>query len=149
MLVFVYGTLKRGFPNHEFMKGIFHSQAMTLCSFPLIIGTPMAVPFLLPFPDQGKRVKGELYTVNAKQLEYLDEFEAVQQGLYFRDSIQVEQLFDEPKQQTVVLQSWAYFRGEAGPSWASDFSSDKLLDNEHLEEYTLDKVKYFVPRNQR
>ncbi|GJQ10632.1 hypothetical protein GpartN1_g2423.t1 [Galdieria partita] len=148
MFVFVYGTLKRGFPNHEFMKGIFESQAVTLESYPLVVGTPMAVPFLLPFPSRGKRVKGELYKVDSTQLEYLDDFEAVQQGLYFRDSIHVEKLFEEPKQKTIV-QSWAYFRGETGPSWASDCSCAQLFDNEHLEEYTLDKVKYFVPRSQR
>ncbi|KAK4525285.1 hypothetical protein GAYE_SCF09G3193 [Galdieria yellowstonensis] len=145
MFVFIYGTLKRGFPNHEFMQGTFQSEALTVEQYPLVVGTRMGVPFLLMFPGQGKRVKGELYMVNETQLEYLDEFEAVQQGLYFRERIQVEQLVDAPKQG--IVEAWAYFRGTGGPYWACDV--DSLFRNQHLEEYTQQYTKNFIPRNQR
>lgn len=57
--IFVYGTLKNGFPNHFLLKNppkgkaTFLEHAVTKESYPLIIGTDAKIPFMLPIPGQG------------------------------------------------------------------------------------------------
>ena len=51
--VFVYGTLKRGEPNHSLMENSLNGQAKflghakTVTKYPLIIATKYNIPFLL------------------------------------------------------------------------------------------------------
>ena len=58
--VFVYGTLKRGQPNHYLVSdaknGIanFIGPARTVKRWPLVIFTPYCTPFMLDKPDMGK-----------------------------------------------------------------------------------------------
>ncbi|CAD6223953.1 unnamed protein product [Miscanthus lutarioriparius] len=65
-MVFVYGTLKRGFPNHPLLVASatpFVGAASTAGPASLVIG-PYSVPFLLPTPSSassGRVVSGELY----------------------------------------------------------------------------------------
>jgi gamma-glutamylaminecyclotransferase len=57
--VFVYGTLKRGEPNHHWIadtsKGFsrFIGIGKTVKKYPLIIATKFNIPFLLDSPGQG------------------------------------------------------------------------------------------------
>ncbi|GAB2255782.1 hypothetical protein Droror1_Dr00009560 [Drosera rotundifolia] len=95
-LIFVYGTLKRGFPNHTLLSSLiatndahFHgSNYRTLNPFPLVCG-PFRVPFLLHLPGQGHRVWGELYSLSDLGLERVDELEGVRVGNYERLPIEV------------------------------------------------------------
>lgn len=54
--VFVYGTLKKGEPNHHWFEKAqkesyrFISEASTVERFPLIIATEFNIPFLLYSP---------------------------------------------------------------------------------------------------
>ena len=50
MLVFVYGTLKRGEPNHHLMEklGKFVGTAKIIGNYKLVIGTEYNIPFLIP-----------------------------------------------------------------------------------------------------
>lgn len=81
--IFVYGTLKRGQPNHHRMldsangEARFLSSARTVHKFPLVIGGPHNIPFLLDVPGQGHRIQGELYSVDERMLAFLDDFEMV------------------------------------------------------------------------
>lgn len=81
--IFVYGTLKRGQPNHYRMldsangEARFLSSARTVRKFPLVIGGQHNVPFLLDVPGQGHRIQGELYSVDERMLAFLDDFEMV------------------------------------------------------------------------
>lgn len=56
--VFVYGTLKRGEPNHQWFSkdqgGYFKflGEAQTVEKYPLIIGTKYNIPFLLYSPGK-------------------------------------------------------------------------------------------------
>lgn len=56
--VFVYGTLKKGQPNHHWFskttKGIskFICEGKTCTKYPLIIGTKYNIPFLLYAPGK-------------------------------------------------------------------------------------------------
>ncbi|KAJ8401258.1 hypothetical protein AAFF_G00384890 [Aldrovandia affinis] len=79
--IFVYGTLKRGQPNHFRMmdaangKAEYCGRGRTVQSFPLVIAGEHNIPFLLNVPGSGRRVKGEVYRVDGPMLAFLDEFE--------------------------------------------------------------------------
>lgn len=57
--VFVYGTLKRGEPNHGIIKDVANGYAKflgvgkTTTSYPLVIATKYNIPFLLKKPNVG------------------------------------------------------------------------------------------------
>lgn len=75
-MVFVYGTLKRGFPNHPRLAAFacpFAGAACTAAPASLVIG-PYSVPFLLPTPtpSSGRLVSGELYSASPSALADLD-----------------------------------------------------------------------------
>lgn len=81
--IFVYGTLKRGQPNHYRMldsgngEAHFLTSARTVRKFPLVISGQHNVPFLLDAPGQGHRIQGEIYSVDQRMLAFLDDFEMV------------------------------------------------------------------------
>ncbi len=60
MYAFVYGTLKRGEPNHGWMvqpgKGLvqFVSEGTMESRYPLVIASKYNIPFLLDVPGKGK-----------------------------------------------------------------------------------------------
>ncbi|KAL8095544.1 putative gamma-glutamylcyclotransferase At3g02910 [Apium graveolens] len=89
-LIFTYGTLKRGFPNHNLLAEMLSSGDAaflgvytTADKLPLVCG-PYKVPFLLNFPGSGNQVTGELYSVSDKALVRIDELEGVSTGHYQR-----------------------------------------------------------------
>ncbi|KAL9664808.1 hypothetical protein QQ045_020216 [Rhodiola kirilowii] len=95
-LVFAYGTLKRGFPNHNLLLDLISDKDATFLgphktstSFPLIIG-PHGIPYLINIPGSGFRVAGELYFVTDKALARLDELEGVGIGHYERLPVVVD-----------------------------------------------------------
>lgn len=87
-LIFVYGTLKRGFYNHKLLDDLIRSggaaylgPCTTVEAFPLVCG-PHGIPFLINLPGSGLRVRGELYSVST--VHELDELEGLEQGHYER-----------------------------------------------------------------
>ncbi|KAJ8448463.1 hypothetical protein Cgig2_022091 [Carnegiea gigantea] len=94
-LIFVYGTLKKGFPNHHLIEefspsndAVFMGKYQTVKPFPLVCG-PLGIPFLINKPRSGHRVKGELYSVSGRALARLDELEGISIGNYERLPIDV------------------------------------------------------------
>ncbi|KTF89484.1 hypothetical protein cypCar_00048551, partial [Cyprinus carpio] len=93
--VFVYGTLKKGQPNHSIInnrtigQAEFLAHARTVERYPLVIATKNNYPFLLNVPGTGQRVHGELYSVDQKMLDFLDEFEECPE-LYQRTKVRLE-----------------------------------------------------------
>ncbi|XP_076632139.1 putative gamma-glutamylcyclotransferase CG2811 isoform X2 [Colletes latitarsis] len=79
--VFVYGTLKRGEPNHSLIQNTANGYAKflglgkTTIPYPLIIATKYNIPFMLKKPGVGHHVLGEIYDVDTKMLNKLDELE--------------------------------------------------------------------------
>ncbi|KAL1813616.1 hypothetical protein DCAR_0625978 [Daucus carota subsp. sativus] len=89
-LIFTYGTLKRGFPNHNLLLEMLSSGDAdfigvytTADKLPLVCG-PFKVPFLLNLPGSGHHVAGELYSVSDKALVRIDELEGLATGHYER-----------------------------------------------------------------
>jgi gamma-glutamylaminecyclotransferase len=90
--VFVYGTLKKGFWNNPLLKGCeFFGGAATVPTYSMI-SVSHAVITLFPVirpNENGKRVAGEIYTVDDEVLERLDRLEGVLKGMYSRELIDV------------------------------------------------------------
>ncbi|XP_034951424.1 putative gamma-glutamylcyclotransferase CG2811 [Chelonus insularis] len=79
--VFLYGTLKRGEPNHDLIRDTANGYAKflgvgrTVNKYPLVIATKYNIPFLLHKPGVGHHVLGEVYDVDSKMLEKMDQLE--------------------------------------------------------------------------
>jgi gamma-glutamylcyclotransferase (GGCT)/AIG2-like uncharacterized protein YtfP len=70
--VFVYGTLKRGFPNHSLLKGCESiGDAATVPTYKMIEN---GFPVIMPDPA-GKPLAGEIYIVDGDTLARLDQLE--------------------------------------------------------------------------
>ena len=70
--VFVYGTLKSGFPNHYLLEGCeFVGAAATVPTYKMIEN---GFPVIMPDPE-GTPLAGEIYTVDVDTLARLDEQE--------------------------------------------------------------------------
>ena len=87
-LLFVYGTLRTGLPNGNFMdKYTLVSKATTVEKFPMVIASPFNIPFVLNKPGTGFYIRGEVYDVES-DITALDKFENVPM-VYSRKAIQV------------------------------------------------------------
>jgi gamma-glutamylcyclotransferase (GGCT)/AIG2-like uncharacterized protein YtfP len=100
-LVFVYGTLKRGGSNHDFLGGqSYRGEARTVPGFRLVdLGE---YPGLLPYPDDQDGVTGEVWWVDNATLARLDELEGVNEGLYRRERISLQPPFADDTVLTYV-----------------------------------------------
>lgn len=106
--VFVYGTLKRGFPNHDSVlrDARYCGDYITTEAYPLVIGRQWFVPSLLPEPGSGHRVSGELFEVDEACLAALDDLEGLGNPRgYHRDMIAIASTSDG-----VAVTAWVYFR---------------------------------------
>lgn len=76
--VFVFGTLKRGFPNHdEGMRGErCLGEYRTIERYPMVVAGRWFSPVMMPEPGVGERVGGELYEVGDAKLAELDRIES-------------------------------------------------------------------------
>lgn len=90
--VFVYGTLKRGFPNHALMRAAtFIDTGLTIERYPMIVQGRGFSPVMLPEPGQGHRIVGEVWEVDDAQLAALDVLETTHLPTgYIRETIKVE-----------------------------------------------------------
>ncbi|MEP3479364.1 MAG: gamma-glutamylcyclotransferase family protein [Fuerstiella sp.] len=89
-LVFVYGSLKRGFPLHQHLAGAnFIDDAKTASMYFLV--NCGEYPGLRHATNQqpGVSIVGEIFQVDAKTLVLLDEVEGVCAGLYRREAVQL------------------------------------------------------------
>ena len=134
--VFVYGTLKRGFPYHE--TGLAGQRFLAVCrtleAFPLVVAGPWFSPVLIAEPGAGRQVLGELYAVDGDALALLDRLEGTHlPGGYQRIEIAVS------------------VEGDAGPGPAWTYVKRReqagTLHTEFLEEYRLDPR--YVPASRR
>lgn len=88
-LIFVYGTLKRGFCRAPFLSDQqFLEEACTAPRYALY--DCGEYPALVKDNTTGIRIQGELWRVDARGLEVLDEVEGVAEQLYARESIELE-----------------------------------------------------------
>ena len=99
-LIFVYGSLKRGYGLHHLLEGQAFRGPATTCPLYRIFDLG-SYPGLVDWPE-GLVVQGELYVVDAECLKRLDEAEGVDEGLYARRVIKLQPPFD-------VVEAFAWF----------------------------------------
>lgn len=105
--IFVYGTLKRRFPNHGLMAGAaFLGEARTVEAFPMVVQGKSFAPVMMPEPGLGHRIVGELWQVGDAKLVELDQLESTHlPSGYIRQMIDVE-----AKAGGKVSAAWVYFK---------------------------------------
>ena len=81
--LFVYGTLKAGFPNHHLNTGRRVPGRFVTCqAYPMyVVRLPAEdrTPWLMNQPGQGQPVHGEVYEVDEADLPAIDRLEEVGQ----------------------------------------------------------------------
>jgi len=77
--LFVFGTLKRGFPLHERARAgaIWLGRGTTIEAYPMFVAGRWYAPMMLNEPGHGYRVMGELYEIEGPRLELNDGIESV------------------------------------------------------------------------
>lgn len=94
--MFVYGSLKAGFPNHGLLQGAQRvpGRFRTARPYPLLLAAGR-LPCLLDEPGHGLPVQGEVYQVDAPTLQALDRLERLgEPGGYRRVQVPVLPLAD-------------------------------------------------------
>lgn len=116
MLIFVYGTLKRGGSNHAWLRGQrFVAEAATQPQYRQYdLG---GYPGLVLDPAQGQSIEGELWEVDAEGLQRLDELEDVDGGEYVREPVPLR-----PPHDKLQAEGYRYLREvrnarEIGARW--------------------------------
>jgi gamma-glutamylaminecyclotransferase len=96
ILIFVYGTLKRGGTNHHYLDGQkFLGVARTPPGFRLFnLGE---YPGMIAYADDRDGVSGEIWSVDADCLARLDVLEGVAEGNYRRETVPLLPPFAERK----------------------------------------------------
>ncbi len=94
-LIFVYGTLKEGFPNFPFNPGKrVEGSFRTRQPFPFYVvqlTDEDRAPWLMNRPGQGVQVVGQVFEVDAPTLQSMDDFEEVGQPTgYVRVEVELE-----------------------------------------------------------
>ncbi|GAB0094592.1 Troponin C-akin-1 protein [Sergentomyia squamirostris] len=139
---FVYGTLKRGEPNHHVLTkvengvGKFVGNAETTVKLPLVIGTRYNIPFLLNKRGVGKFVRGEVYEVDETMMGKLDELEGYPE--FYDREIQEMKMLDQEEEKT--LPCWVYLLRSF---------PDHLLQYEMLSEYRDTPEHRYCERSKR
>lgn len=106
-LIFVYGTLMRGECRaHVLRPQTFLGEARTVAAYRLY--DCGSYPGLIEAQD-GLRIHGELWSVDARCIRRLDRIEAVDEGLYERTTVQL----DHPSTDQVV-QAYLYAQSVKG-----------------------------------
>lgn len=94
--IFVYGTLKTGFPNFHINTGTrVPGEFVTVQRFPLYLIGPTQVPWLVNRPGEGEFVVGEVFEVDANTLARMDVLEQIDEPLWYaREALLVQRLDD-------------------------------------------------------
>ena len=136
-LVFVYGTLKKGFPNHAhyMASSEFLGRYQTLEKYPLILFGRRFVPGMLDRPGDGHHIEGELYEVNDECLGRMDVLEGTQEpDGYRRRTISVRSMDKAEPDQT---RAYAYLL---------DSQRVNNIRSSHLSVYDQQAAARYAPR---
>lgn len=133
-LLFVYGSLKQGFPNAhvnsgERIPGVYRTRQ----PLPMYLLGDGQVPCLVLAPGSGEQVLGELYRVDASGLAAMDRLERLgESDGYLRQSVEVEAV---GPQKSEVVSAYAYMkRPEQLPPQAPRVGP--------LAEYTMEHARH-------
>ncbi|WP_027359763.1 gamma-glutamylcyclotransferase family protein [Desulforegula conservatrix] len=104
-MLFVYGTLKKGFGNHGLLANAeFKGNAITQEKYALYVA---GIPFVIK-DESISHIHGELYVVNQATLAKLDRLEG-HPDCYKRETIKVSL---EEREAAEAIAAWIYFYPE-------------------------------------
>ena len=135
--LFVYGTLKKGFPNHDhYMRSARDlGKYQTIEKYPLTLCGPRYVPCMIFSPGDGHRVEGELYEVDGECLNRIDALERIQDSDGYKRT--VIRISPRGRLDQDIRDALTYFML---PEQATDRRSD------NLKTYGPDQAKKYTPR---
>ena len=104
--IFVFGTLKHGFPLHDqtISNARYLGCCRTLLAFPMFVAGVVYGPMMLDQPGRGLQVRGELYHVTPEELDAVDHAEGNNLPGNFRKPVA---LLTETRAQT---QAFGFFK---------------------------------------
>jgi gamma-glutamylaminecyclotransferase len=135
--VFVFGTLKEGFPNFKSNNGVrFRKDFETEEHFPLYLIGERCSPWLILNPGNGCRIQGQVFSVTDAALTEMDRLERINEpDGYRRVEIKVickesgEQftvyVYGKPKEQLVESEVSYALAGEYSLKHADLYSNRK------------------------
>jgi gamma-glutamylaminecyclotransferase len=135
-LVFVFGTLKEGFPNFATNRGVrVPGVFRTRSPYPLYLVGERHSPWLIDAPGTGFRVAGQVFRVEADTLAAMDKLERVSEpDGYRRCALELES-----PESLAVISAHAYLKPPA-----------QLVRSEirlgPLDEYRHDHAALYRPR---
>jgi len=140
--VFVYGTLKKGQPNHHWLSQTengfqtFLGHATSVKKFPLVIASRYNIPYLLDKPGSGHNIRGEIYEVDEQMLAKLDELE--DHPTYYERRPELFKMIEDNKEMTC----WIYILKK---------HKEEMLELPMLSVYRSedDHGRPYVPRSAR
>ncbi len=134
--IFVYGTLREGYPNHHHNVGVRKTGTFrTIEHFPLLLIGQRYSPCLIYSPGEGYPVRGEVYRVDDEGLALMDKLERIEApDGYQRRQILVTTETQLPLGEVTV---YAYLK-------KADSASD--IRQGPLQEYTLQHASLYQSR---
>jgi gamma-glutamylaminecyclotransferase len=137
--VFVFGTLKEGFPNFGVNRGArLPGSYVTRDAFALYLVGERHVPWMLHEPGGGLQVLGQVFRVDRAALEAMDKLERVgEPDGYVRMLLDVQA--SESTSPHTALSAFAYLK----PAHHLDRGQVRLGP---LREYTLEHAALYRPR---
>nr|XP_006825732.1 PREDICTED: putative gamma-glutamylcyclotransferase CG2811-like [Saccoglossus kowalevskii] len=135
--IFVYGTLKKGQPNHNLITNpyngtaIYIGKARSVDRWPLVVASALNIPVILDKIGHGQEIQGELYDVDDNKLTSCDYLEDHPRW-YLRRKIDVE-LSTKPVRREHV---WAYVMHNF---------KEEFLDLPMLKSYDAEDFKFILP----
>ena len=135
--LFVYGTLKKGFPNHDhYMRSARDlGKYQTIEKYPLVLCGPRYVPCMIFSPGDGQHVEGQLYEVDEECLNRIDALERVKDSDGYRRTL--IRVSPRGRLDQDIRDALTYFML---PEQATDRRSD------NLKTYGPDQAKKYTPR---
>jgi len=135
--LFVFGTLKEGFPNFNKNKcsrlaGDFHTRK----PYPLYLIGERSSPWLILKKGQGHQVYGQVFNVSNAALLYMDKLERISEA----DGYQRVELEVCNQQTGETIEAFAYGKPIAQLSTA-------IIQCELSGEYTLEHASLYRARN--
>lgn len=135
--VFIYGTLKEGFPNFRFNKGIrLKGTFVTKNRYPFYLVGERYSPWLVLDKGSGKNIKGQVFTVDEPTLNNMDELERIHES----DGYQRVELIVISEDSGEELVVFAYGKPKEQMDGAQ-------LQSEPIDEYKLEHSSFYRSRN--
>ncbi|MEH6582238.1 MAG: gamma-glutamylcyclotransferase family protein [Halioglobus sp.] len=109
--LFIFGTLKEGFPNFEKNGGTrIRGEFRTAEMYPLYLVGERYSPWLIDTPGKGNYIRGQLFEASAETLKKMDRLERIEAiDGYRRKTIQIQKIGSD----TRLITAFAYLKPES------------------------------------